>query len=240
MRTAILRSRFSARRGFTLIEMMIVVALIAVMAVMVVAGSGMFSGARLRGAATLIISGVRLGISRANATGRATRMVFDLDAKTVSLEETTGRMLIDTRDEADPSAGAEGPSAAERDALKEAHGILDGPRAPRARFTPVAAFFVTGGDQASGRELGRGVRYLAVQTEHDEEARVDGRAYLYFWPGGSTERAVIQLARDDDTDGLSVLVSGLTGRARIERGLVPFEQRGAGAEGDFGVREDEE
>lgn len=245
MRGAVVRNRQADRRGFTLIEMLIVVALIAGMAVMVVAGSGMFSGARLRSAATLIISGVRLGISRANSTGRATRMVFDLDAKTVTLEETTGHMLIDKSEEAGPSAGAEAPagsdgtSAAERDALKEAHGILDGPRVPRARFSPVAAFFSNGGDQATGRELGRGVRYLAVQTEHDEEARVDGRAYLYFWPGGSTERAVIQLAREGDSDGLSVLVSGLTGRARIERGLVEFEQRG-GAEESFGVREDEE
>ncbi|HEX2881573.1 MAG TPA: prepilin-type N-terminal cleavage/methylation domain-containing protein [Polyangiaceae bacterium] len=239
MRGVVIRSRQAARRGFTLIEMLIVVALIAGMAAMIVAGSGMTSGARLRGAATMIISGVRLGISRANSTGRATRMVFDLDAKTVSLEETTGRMLIDTRDEADPSAGAEGPSSAEREALQEARGILDGPRTPRARFSPVAAFFASGGDPTTGRELGRGVRYLAVQTEHDEEARVDGRAYLYFWPGGSTERAVIQLARDEDPDGLSVMVSGLTGRAKIERGLVPFEQRG-GADENFGVREEEE
>jgi general secretion pathway protein H len=236
MRSSVLRSRRAPHRGFTLIEMLIVVALIAGLAAIIVAGSGMFSGARLRGAATLIISGVRLGISRANATGRATRMVFDMDAKTVSLEETSGRMLIDKKDQSDTSAGAEGASPAERDALKEAHGILDGPKAPKARFSPIAAFIGSDGDQ-SGRELGQGVRYLAVQTEHDEEARVDGRAYLYFWPGGSTERAVIQLAREGDSDGLSVLVSGLTGRARIERGLIPFEQRGA--DDNFGVREEE-
>lgn len=237
-------SRGSRRRhtaGFTLIELLIVVALIAGLVATVLFGSGMFSGARLRGAATLVMSGVRLGIARANSTGRATRMVFDLDAKTVSLEETAGRMLISKEgEEDDPTAGAAGGNDAEREAVEAAQGILDGPRAPRPTFSAVAEFLGEGGKQ-SGRELGQGVRYLAVQTEHDPEPRVDGKAYLYFWPGGSTERAVIQLAREGDSDGLSVTVSGLTGRAKIERGLIALEPHTNwnSLDADFGVREDE-
>ncbi|HTM44494.1 MAG TPA: prepilin-type N-terminal cleavage/methylation domain-containing protein [Polyangiaceae bacterium] len=226
-------------RGFTLIEMLVVVALVAALVGTVLLGAGAFTGARLRAAAAMIMNGVRIGINRANLTGHATRMVFDLDAKTVTLEETSGRMLIEKKSDSEPSAGAEGPNQVEQDAVKSAQLILDGPHAPRARFSPVAAFVGEKGNQ-SGRELGKGVRYLAVQTEHDSEPRVDGKAYLYFWPGGSTERAVIQLAPTGETEGISVVVSGLTGRAHVEHGLSELSPilDGNGPNEEFGVREE--
>ena len=81
-------------RGLTLVEVLLVVALIALLSGAIVFGSGMFAASRRRAAATLIISGVRLGITRANATGRPVRMVFDLDEERVMLQESTGRMLF--------------------------------------------------------------------------------------------------------------------------------------------------
>jgi general secretion pathway protein H len=78
--------------------------------------------------------------------------------------------------------------------------------------------------EGSERELGTGIRFLQVQTEHDLEPRTEGQAYLYFWPGGGTERAAIQIGRQGDTTGLTVLVSALTGRARLQRGRVELEE----------------
>ena len=42
-----------------------------------------------------------------------------------------------------------------------------------------------------------------MQTAHDDTARTTGRAYLYFWPGGLTERAAIQIRIGDSEDGLA-------------------------------------
>jgi general secretion pathway protein H len=224
-------------RAFSLVEVLIVVALIAGMSAVIISGSGMLAGTRLRSAATLIISGIRLGTSRANSTGRPVRMVFDLEERRVMLEETLGRMLIVKDDKEGAGAGADPSTEAEQAALDEARGVLDGPRPERPRFTPVEAFADSGGDKQSGRDLGASIRFLAVQTEHDPEPRVDGRAYLYFWPGGGTERAIIQLGKEGDTDGLTVVVSALTGRAKIMRGLINFEE--PRLEGQFGEREEE-
>jgi general secretion pathway protein H len=77
-----------------------------------------------------------------------------------------------------------------------------------------------------------------VHTEHDREPVTEGKAYLYFWPGGGTERAVVQVGRAGDEEGLSVVVSALTGRARIQRGNLELEP--ARADGEFDVREDDE
>jgi general secretion pathway protein H len=221
-----------------LVEVLMAIALIALLGGTILAGSGMLGSNRLRAGAGLVMSAVRLAGSRANTTGNPVRIVFDLDQGRLSVEETTGKMLRvkDTGKKAEgAAAGAEAATQAERDSIEYAKGIVDGPRAPRAAFKPVRGMGFED-DPAGGRELGRGVRYYAVQTEHDEYPRTEGRAYLYFWPGGGTERATIQLTREDIDRGLTVVVSPLTGRARIEMGFVDLERPGYDI--DFDVREE--
>jgi general secretion pathway protein H len=80
-----------------------------------------------------------------------------------------------------------------------------------------------------------------VETEHDEEPVTEGRAYVYFWPGGLTERAAIRLKRSDSADdGLTVFISPLTGRASIERGKASFPAPREDPDGEaFGPKEEE-
>ena len=198
----------------TLVEVLIVVALIAMLTGAVVFGSGMLSGSRQRAAATLVMSSVRLAMTRANAKGKPVRLVFDLQEHRVLLEESSGRMLRDSS----VAGGAEAATEAEERARKEADRILEGPKAPRPRFTPVAEY------GSEGKPLGERIRFRQVQTQHDEEPISDGRAYLYFWPGGGTERAAIQITRQGDDEGLTVMVSPLTGRAKIEPGNVALPE----------------
>jgi general secretion pathway protein H len=203
----------------TLIEVLIVVVLVTLLSGTLIFGSGMLASTHQRAAAALIMGGVRLGLTRANATGRPVRMVFDLDERRIALEEATGSVMLRVQDDEHATgAGAEATTEAEREAQREAERILKGPRAPRAQFSPVKQFGFEDDDKP-GRELGPGVRFRGVQTEHDSEPRIQGRAYLYFWPGGGTEAAAIQLQRGE-SEGLTVTVSALTGRAKIERGFI--------------------
>ena len=58
---------------------------------------------------------------------------------------------------------------------------------------------------------------------HDDQPRKEGRAYLYFWPGGQTERASIQLKigeANDDKDAISLLVAPLTAKVTVKDGAV--------------------
>jgi general secretion pathway protein H len=220
-------------RGMTLLEVLIVVALLALLAGSVLLGSGSLGSSRMRAAATLIASGVRLGIARANTSGKPTRLVFDLDANRLLLEEADSSRML--REKTAPAGGAEPASEAEREAKAESDRILEGPRAPRARFSPVKQF----ADTPEGRELGSGVDIVDVRTEHDEEAVTEGRAYLYFWPGGFTERAHVKLKRAGSEDALTVMVSALTGRTRIERGLIDLPEPRSDDEEDQGEREEQ-
>jgi general secretion pathway protein H len=209
----------SAARGLTLVEVLIVVSLIALLAGGVMLGPGMLRSTQVRAAATLIVSGVRLGITRANNSGRPVRLVIDFETRRVLLEEATTKGFV--RDAEDVAGGAEAANDQERELREETDPILDGPRAPRPRFQVLKELSDPEGGEP-GRPVGTGVQLVAVQTERDEEKITAGRAYLYFWPGGLTERASIQLRRggSGDDPGLTVMVSSLTGRATIQRGQI--------------------
>ncbi len=214
-----MRSRRNTR-GLTLVEVLIVVVLIALLTGGAVMGPGLLKSTRMRAAATLLVSAVRLAQNRTNATGMPVRLVMDLDKHRVQLEESTSALFA--RQKGAPAAGAEAADDAEKKARAESERIMEGPKPPRARFVAVKAL-ADPSDPTQGRELGAGVAITSVETDHDEEPVTEGRAYLYFWPGGLTERAAIHLKRTDlSEDGLTVLISGLTGRASISKGKADF------------------
>lgn len=225
------------RAGVTLIELLIAVALIALLTGGVASGMGAFGTTRLRTSAAMILSGIRVAMTHANTTGYPTRLVFDLDQRTVHLEQANTRMLrkMDEESKEDPSAGAAAATDAEREAAADAKAILEGPHEAPPEFVATTVFNTKDGTGKGPRSLEPEIRFKSVQTEHDSEPRSDGRAYLYFWPGGGTEKAVIVLTRPGQPDGSSIVVSALTGRASIVRGTVEYDKPEDGV--DFGERE---
>jgi general secretion pathway protein H len=215
----------------TLIEVVIAIALIGMLAGSLLFGKNMLVGSRVKSAGTLITSAVRFGLTRANATGKPTRLVLDFEKNQLAIEEASGSLMLRQKGK-DQTGGAEASTAAEAKARAEADRIIEGPRAARPRFSKLAG--VTGPiqDLANGRKLGDGVEIFQVRTEHDDDYVREGRAYIYFWPGGTTERAVVHLKKAGDREpSLSVVVSPLTGRAKIEKGGVDFpEPRGVDKE----------
>ncbi len=210
----------AAQRGLTLIEIVIAIALIALLSGSLLFGKNMLVGSRVKSAATLIMSSVRFGLTRANATGKPTRLVIDLDKKQLSIEEASGSLMLREKGK-DQTGGAEAATAAETKARQEADRIIEGPHAPRAHFSKLSGVSGAIQDLAEGRALGDGVEIVQVRTEHDDEYVREGRAYIYFWPAGTTERAVVQLKKAGDKEAsLTVVLSPLTGRAKIEKGAV--------------------
>jgi general secretion pathway protein H len=210
----------------TLVEILVVISLIAVVSGVAIAGSMQLPSARLRRSATMIASAIKVAYTRATATSRSLRLVMDLDQQKVWLEESRRPMLVQSAG-ASAFAGAEAITQAEKEALSASLTIMQGPPVPKPRFAPIEAYGF--GDVESGKggkPLQAGITFRAVQTTHDDAPRTSGHAYLYFWPGGRTEMASIELRigqSDEDVRTMTILVSPLTGRVDIQGGAVELQ-----------------
>jgi general secretion pathway protein H len=223
-------ARRVVRRAFTLIEILVVIAIMAIVIGVAVAGSNQLPSSRLRRSTTMIASAIKVAYTRATATSRDIRLVMDLDQKKVWLEESDASMLTQSKDKS-ATGGADPMNQLEQAAIAEGARIMQGPPIPKPRFHPIEVYgFGDVESRKGGKPLQRGITFRSVITTHDDTARTSGRAYLYFWPGGRTERAAIQLRigdTGDDSQTLTLLVSPLTGKVTVKGGaadmVVPMD-----------------
>lgn len=215
-----------ARRGLTLIEIIVVLAIVAVVSGVAIAGSMQLPSARLRRSATMIASAVKVAYTRATSTSRDLRLVMDLDKPRIWLEQSDIPMLVQSSGKL-AAGGAEAVTQAEKDAVAEGDKIIKGPTIAKPRFSPIDTYgFGDTEEGKGGKPLQRGIKFHSVQTTHDDAPRTSGRAYLYFWPGGRTERASIELSVGDSEESagiLTVTVAPLTGKVVVKSGDVPLE-----------------
>lgn len=217
-----------AQRGMTLLEILMVLAIFTMMTGAVVMGSGQLAGARLKQSAALLTGAVKVAYTRATATSKTLRLVMDFDTETIWLEESSTPALVQTKDTTG-TGGADPVTAAEQAAVAEGARIIKGPPIPRPHFAPITSGEMGEKDVGGkfSKPLARDIKFREVQTGHDEAPRTTGRGYLYFWPGGQTERASIQIHIGDSTDDpetLTLLVSPLTGKVTIKSGPVAVSQ----------------
>lgn len=207
----------------SLVEVLITIAIMTMLTGTAVFGFGALRRARLRQSAVLIASAVRVAYAHATATGKEQRLVFDFEGRTITLEEASGKLGTQRKGNA---GGAAAATEIEQKAEEEAERIVKGPKAPKPKFTPTKAlgFEPQGGKQ--GKELADGVRFLSVDTAHQEGPLEEERAYLYFWPGGQTERAAIQIVlgnpaeADQEQEVMTIIVAPLTGKTSLQKGRV--------------------
>ena len=216
-----------AQRGITLIEVLVSLAIVGLIAGIGILGVGAQQSARLRGGAVLVAGAVRTAYSHASGVSKPLRLVFDLSERQVTLEESSSTLTVSKNDR---TGGAAAATDAERAAVEEAESILKGPRPARPSFTPTKAFGFSPDEGKSGKGLPFGVRFVQIETAHEEEPATEERAYLYFWPGGQTERAAIVLTtagKDEEPteqNTMTVLVQPLTGKTEIKKGIHKMDR----------------
>lgn len=212
------------QRGVTLIEVLVVVAIVAMLTGGVVMGAGSLMTARLRESASLIASAVRVAYNHANATSRVTRLVFDFAERTVTIEDSPGKMFLQSGDR---TGGAAAATDIEQSVMAESEAILEGIRAPRPSFSPVTNLLGFSGEKGAQAQkpLSSNIYFRQVEVDHEDQPVTQDRVYVYFFPGGQAERAAIQIQRGpesdvDEDDVLTIAVAPLTGKIEIFGGPV--------------------
>jgi prepilin-type N-terminal cleavage/methylation domain-containing protein len=196
------RTQTRSSDGFTLIEVILVVTIIAVIVTGATFGLGALTRTRLRSASYKVMSAARFAYNRSITQGTTTRLVFDFEKDTMAVQETFTPVTLATDEQLESEEG-----------VARIEKPLE-PPTPRSPFGPITNSAGKELKRYSAQPVGDGVSVHALITPHERDKRTDGEGAVYFFPGGVTEHAVIQLSDSSETV-YSVEIHPLTGRAQI-------------------------
>jgi len=200
-----------ANGGFTLIEVILVVAIIAVVVTGATFGLGAVTRTRLRSSAFKVASAAQFAYSRSLTQGTTIRLRFDFEKNTMAVEETDTPVTLATEAQLEADAGqAVDPWDLARARLEKPLS----PVQPTSPFQPITNQRGKVLERYTAQPVGDAISILGLITPHETDKRTDGEGSVYFFPGGLTEHAVIQLSDSSETV-YSVEIHPLTGNARI-------------------------
>ncbi len=204
-----------SRSGFTLLEIVITLALLVLALGIVVPGLESVTGARMRSSAGELAGSLRALYDHSALSGQTCRMAFDLDARTYWPECAAGAARISSiQEESRDGKRFVDATAVQREQERMEELQRDNPiEAKIEAKTPFARYQ----DEDVHRvQLPPEVNFAWIWTPHQTQKYTAGDAYVYFFPQGNVERAYIALAHGDDA--LTLAVSPLTGKVRIDPG----------------------
>ena len=225
------------QRGTTLIELMVVIGIIAMLVGTVTVGTYAVTRSNLRSSASKMAGAIRYCFSRSITTNSYFRLVIDLDGNKYWAERSEERVFM-TRGKMDSQGGRAPDEQVLMKKQLEEEAREENERKQRSSLAqyleppprPKRAKFETFKDAALPPITLKKIKLADVYTPRQKEPYDKGRAYLYFFPDGHTERAMVHL-RDGD-DYYTLTISPLTGRVEVQNGQLDLPR-------DFGDRDDE-
>lgn len=199
-----------ASRGFTLIEMLVVLALAVLVIGLGLSSLGDLKGTQLRTQTNRLAAAIRHTYSRAVAHGLHMRMVFDLDAETYYVEASDQPIFLPSTKRAE---GAD-PNAPTEEELEQAKEDAERDEDETPKFRLKRAQYQDDG-VIPKVTMEKGIGIAGVLTSGQTEEFVTGKAYVHFFPNGFVEPAIIHITDGDTEDGegfLTLVVDPLTGK----------------------------
>lgn len=224
------RTRVFNSSGFTLFELLITIAVVGMIMGIVVGGAGNLLENDMKSAAAKLSSTIRYIYNKSATEGAYLRLVFDFEQQTYWVEGTGDPVKLTSPAEAarleqkrskagvkeedkkkdqdkeeakngnQKEADGNGEVAAEEESIK--------PKEPT--FGQVDSFLL------KPVKMPDGVFLKDLYVEHREGAVDGGKEYIYFFPNGYVESAVINLRDEDDEINYSLKTSPVSGRVKIE------------------------
>jgi hypothetical protein len=170
--------------------------------------------------------------------GQLHRVTIDLDKGTYVVEVCTGAMAIERNEQLKPDEEAKKRALAKgknqllgmpADALQ-----IGDPEEATKRATALAGHHVNdracvpASDSISGDAEGKGwsralrqakgIKFKEIWVQHRDESVTKGDVAVYFFPNGTSEKAVVEVT--DGTEIFTVLVYGLSGRVELTDGVL--------------------
>jgi prepilin-type N-terminal cleavage/methylation domain-containing protein len=205
--------------GLTLIELVIVVSLLGLMVAITVPSVSNITGFNLKAAASQVGGTIRYTYDLAARKNSTFRIVFDLDEQAYWVESASDKFLLksDKTDVRDGELEVEDEEEEERSRRFVSRSFIEGGEMwhPKSRTT----FSSFAGKLTEKMKLPNEVVFQDVWVAHQSDRVTIGQAYLYCFPTGMTEQAVIHMG-DGDEDVYTLQVEGLLGSVKIDSHYV--------------------
>lgn len=189
---------------------MIVLVIVGVLAFL---GTNMVSGtfkSKSRELAWRMASTIRFLYNSAITENKTVRLVFDFESNSYWAEVTSEKFLLDKSGEEVKKEETKTEEAKEQKDEKDEN--------TASVMEPIEPTF---GSMESPyletRQIATGVFIKDVYTGHDKEPVTAGRAYIYFFPNGYAEPAVINFKDEADEKHLSVKINPFNGEADLSK-----------------------
>jgi prepilin-type N-terminal cleavage/methylation domain-containing protein len=225
--------------GLTILELMIVIAIVGLTMFVMSSAVRKFTKANLAEDAREVSGYLRRASQLAIENGEQHRVVFDLDTGNYLVEVCQGQATLSRNEElrkdeekqkrelergqeklkdlpADTLAVGDPDEAVKRAAAISGHHIADRECSPVTKGSS-GRKAITKEDLARQKNewlrqlrADQQIKFKEIWVQHKDESTTKGQVAIYFFPNGSSEKAVIELTDGDATK--TVMVHGLTGR----------------------------
>lgn len=220
-----------SKRGFTLLEIIIVLAIVASLSFLgVKMMSGTFSS-KARELSWRMSSTIRYLYNSAITENKTIRLTLDFESNSYWAEATHEKFLLEKGEDKEMSEKRRAEQEKKSPKKDEAEPAEDGKAGDEGEdkisyiepiettFGSIEAPFVT------TRTLPSGLYLKDVWTEHDEGAVGGGRAYVYFYPNGTSEMAVINFKDEADEKHVSIMINPFNGETNISSEYRSIEKK---------------
>lgn len=228
--------RLANKSGFTLLELVVAIAVIALIIGLSVGGLNQYLERDMRKTASKLATTIRYLYNKSVTDSIYMRLVIDMDENTYWVEATGDPLLL-----ADPRGLGRGEEERalliekakeeieekkplETTETKEAkEGEKEKPTVPQKLLPQQASFNQITDYLLKPTPLPDSVFFKDVAVEHYPTAVEGGKVTIAFFPNGYVEAAIINIRNDDDDVHYSLKTNPVTGRVSVEAEYRRFE-----------------
>lgn len=199
---------FQSKRGFTLIEILVVIGIIALVTTIALPSLMSFFKVSLSTAGREVATVVRETYNASVITGRIYRVVYDFKSQSYWAEGGPTTLLLDTaatKEEEERRRRYLSPSELEKLKNKDSGFTLDKAITRKKRALP------------------DGVSIVSITTDQAKEPITEGEATTHFFPHGLTERTLIVL-KDLSSNYVTLAIQPLLGKTELFERQVTLKE----------------
>ncbi len=188
-------SRLGLAPGFTLIELMVVVAIIGLVSAVVMPGIGGYFQLTLNSATRELATTIKETYNSTIISGKVNRLVYDFKEGKYWVESGPANALLETKE-----------SKEKEERRKRFAKPSDKP--------PASEFSMNTRVTRKKASLPTGVTFEDVFTQQSTETIKEGLAYTHFFPNGLAEQTIVHL-KDTSEHRASLVISPMMGRSDV-------------------------